>query len=333
MFSYPLISIIVPVYKVEPYLRKCVDSIIAQTYTNLEIILVDDGSPDNCGKICDEYAKKDGRVRIVHKDNGGLSDARNVGIETANGDCITFVDSDDYVSADYVKYLYDLMLRYDADISSCNYLPVREDGVAIKSSDSLTEDKFYNKEKFKEMFSIMLYEENTTIYDPAWSKLYKKTLFVDIRFPKGKLFEDVRTVPQLLHKSERVIFGKEKHYFYQIRQNSIITQNFSEKNYDFINAIEEMCQFISSHYVGLEKPCTRRYISAQIRVLRQLIESKDFDKNEANLLRKKILKDSKGLLFDEKIPKRDKCAIFTLLLGIRLFSVSWNIYAKFTNRK
>jgi len=329
----PLISVIVPVYKVEPYLRKCVDSIIAQTYANLEIILVDDGSPDNCGKICDEYAERDERVKVVHKENGGLSDARNAGLDIMQGEYVAFVDSDDFVSVNYVEHLYDLMVKYNAGISACNYLPIREDGMVIKSKDSLVEDKLYAKEHFNEMFSDMLYEENNTIYDSVCFKLYKKALFTDIRFPKGKLFEDVRTVPQLLQKVEKVVFGKEKHYFYQIRQNSIITQKFSEKNYDFANAIEEMCQFISGNYADLEKPCARRCVSAQIRILRQLIETGNYDRKEANLLRKKILQNGKGLLFNGKVPKRDKFALFSLLFGVRLFTMSWNFYAKLTNRK
>jgi len=333
MINVPLISIIIPVYNVEPYLRKCVDSVLAQTYANFEIILVNDGSSDNCGKICDEYAEQDGRVRVVHKENGGSSDARNAGLNIALGDYISFIDSDDFVTQSYVEYLYDLIIRYNADISTCNYLPLKEDGRVIKSKDSLVEDTFYDKEKFKKMFSVMLYEENTTIYDSACAKLYKKTLFTDIEFPNGKLFEDVRTVPQLLHKAEKIIFGREKHYFYQIRQNSMITQRFSEKNYDFINAIKEMCKFIGDNYNGLGKACARRYTSAMIRVLRQMIELDGFDKKEANSLRKKILQSGRPLLFDGKAPKRDKFAIFILLLGVWPFSVCWKFYAKFTNRK
>jgi glycosyltransferase involved in cell wall biosynthesis len=309
------------------------DSIITQTYDNLEIILVDDGSPDNCGRICDEYAKMDVRIKVIHKENGGLSDARNTGIEIAKGNYISFIDSDDFVTQNYIKYLYDLIIKHDADISACCYLPIREDGVLIKSKNPLTENKIYNKENFKEMFSVILYEENTAIYDSAWAKLYEKTLFADIKFPHDKLFEDARTVPQLLQKAKKVIFGKEKHYFYQVRQNSIVTQQFSEKNYDHINATEEMCQFIGDNYNGLEKACMRRSAWAITHVLRQMIESDNFDKRKANSLRERILQNGLYLLFDGKTPKRDKFAIFSLLFGVRLFSMCWKIYAKFTNRK
>jgi len=331
--SVPLISVIVPVYKVEPYLHKCVDSIISQTYANLEIILVDDGSPDNCGKICDEYAGRDKRVKVVHKENGGLSDARNTGLDIAKGSFVAFIDSDDFITVNYAEYLYGLITKYDADISVCNYLPIREDGVAIKSKDSLIEDKFYRKEDFKALFTAMLYEENLATYDSACTKLYKKILFENIRFPKGKLFEDVRTVPQLLQKAEKVVFGKEKHYFYQIRQDSISTKNFSNKTFDLIEATKEMCQFVGNNYEGMEKACARRYASAMFCVLRRLIEADNYDKKEAGLLRKKILLNCRSLLFDRKAPARDKFGLFTLFFGVRVFSMSWNVYKRITNRK
>jgi glycosyltransferase involved in cell wall biosynthesis len=318
---------------VEAYLRKCVDSVLAQSCTNLEIILVDDGSPDACGRICDAYAEKDGRVVVVHKENGGLSDARNAGLDSMKGEYVAFVDGDDWVSPKYTEYLYCLMRACGADIASCNYLPVRETGAIIKSKDSLVEDTLYDKENFREMFSVMLYEENTSTYDSAWAKLYKKSLFGDIRFPKGKLFEDIRTVPQLLQKSEKIIFGHEKHYFYQIRPNSIVTQKFSEKNHDFIHAIGEMCRFIASRHTGLEKACARRYTSAMMRVLRQMIEADNFDAKEACSLRKNILKNSRQVFFDAKAPKRDKIALLALLCGVNTFSACWHAYAKLTNRK
>jgi len=329
----PLISVIVPVYKVEHYLRKCVDSVVAQTYTNLEIILVNDGSPDNCGKICDEYAENEERAKVIHKSNGGTSDARNTGLDVARGNFIAFIDSDDFVSTNYIEYLYDLITKYDADISICNYLPVREDGVVIKSRNSLIKDKFYQKEYFKLLFSAMLYEENIAIYDSPCIKLYKKDLFTNVRFPKGKLFEDVRTIPKLFHKAEKIIFGKEKHYFYQIRQNSATTKKFSCNTFELIEATKEMCQFVGNNYEGLEKACARRYVSAMFCVLRRLVETDNYDKKEACLLRKKILLNSRGLLFASKVPARDKFALFTLFFGVRVFSMCWNIYKRITNRK
>jgi glycosyltransferase involved in cell wall biosynthesis len=311
-----------------------VDSVLAQTYTNLEIILVDDGNLDNCGKICDEYVEKDKRVTVVHKENGGLSDARNAALDIMKGEYVAFVDSDDYVAINYIEYLHNLIVKYMADISVCNYLPIKENGIVIKKKDTFTEDKFYSRDNYKKMFSDMfLYEENIAKYNSAYAKLYKKNLFNDIRYPKGKLFEDTRIIAQLLQKSENVIFGKEKYYFYLIRQNSIMGQNFSSKNFEFIDAAKEMCESINNNYQGLEKACERYCTAAHIHVLRKLVETENFNKKEACLLRKEILKNSKRLFFDSKVPKRDKYVIFILLFGAKAFSVCWKIYAKFTNRK
>jgi hypothetical protein len=249
------------------------------------------------------------------------------------GEYVAFVDSDDRVSPNYVEYLHGLLRAYDADIASCNYLPVKEGGVVIKSKDSLVEDILYDKTRFKDMFSVMLYEENTSSYDSVWTKLYKKYLFDDIRFPKGKLFEDIRTVPQLLQKSEKIIFGSEKHYFYHIRKNSIVTRKFSEDNHDFITATEEMCRFIATHHAGLESACARRYTFALIRVLRQMTESESYDTQEACSLRKEILKNGKRIVCDDKAPPRDKFAILALLFGVKSFSACWQLYAKLTRRK
>ena len=326
-----LISVIVPVYKVEPYLRKCIDSIINQTYKNLEIILVDDGSPDNCGKICDEYAEKDSRIVVIHKENGGLSDARNAGIDTAKGEYLTFIDSDDWITENYIKYLYDLLNKYTADISGCNYTVVRDDGIYVKDKNSFFEDRFYQKGKnFNELFSIMLYEEN--VYNSSCSKLYRKTLFSNIRFPGNKIYEDTRTTPKLLHKCNKIIFGYERHYFYFMREQSITNEIFSLRNYERIEAAEEFCQFINENYSGLEKALKRRRTVAYIHVLRKLVESKNYNIKEANQLKRNALK-GKDILFDKKTPKIDKIAILSLLLGVNVFKICWRVYAKITKRK
>jgi glycosyltransferase involved in cell wall biosynthesis len=275
-------------------------------------------------------------VRVVHKKNGGVSDARNAGIEVVGGNYITFVDPDDYVAVNYVEYLYGLMVKYVADISACNHLPIIDNGIIIKikKRDTLTEDRFYPKDNYKKMFSDMfLYEENIAKYNSAWAKLYKKALFNDIRYPKGKIFEDSWVISQLLQKSENVVFGNEKCYYYLIRQDSIMGQKFSKKNWGFIDAAKEMCKFINNNYQGLEKACERYYTAAHIHVLRKLIESENFDKKRACLLRKEILKNAKSLIFDSKVPNRDKYVIFLLLFGVKVFLICWKIYAKFTNRK
>ena len=162
-----LISIIIPVYKVEKYLEKCIESVLKQTYTNLQIILVDDGSPDNCGKICDEYAKKDSRIEVIHKINGGLSDARNVGINRANGRYIGFVDSDDYIKEDMYEKLINLIKEYNADVSICNLYDVFDGKEYVRNKDNGIHE--YSR---IDILKEILLDKNIQSY--AWNKLYKK---------------------------------------------------------------------------------------------------------------------------------------------------------------
>ena len=246
----PKISIVVPVYKVEKYLSKCIDSLINQTYADLEIILVDDGSPDNSGHICDEYAKKDKRIKVIHKENGGLSDARNKGIEIARGEYITFIDSDDYVSLKYCEILYNTIQKHHADIAVSNYL------------------KFNENEEVKEqtingeivMTSIQalehLYTKNEAVaMRTAWGKLYKKTLFSSIRYPKGKINEDEFVIHHLYDKAKKVVFVKNPLYYYLQRTSSIMGGEFTEKRLDGLEALEERIEFFEKkglHHLKFE---------------------------------------------------------------------------------
>lgn len=180
----PLISIIVPVYKVEKYLKRCVDSILTQTYQNMEIILVDDGSPDNCGAICDRYKETDNRVVVIHKKNGGLSDARNTAIPLAKGEYISFIDSDDWISSYYVEHLYEAVAKCDADIGISWFENVFE-GKALQSK---PEELLSNYECLtaEECLKKLLYQNGVEVC--AWGKLYKTPLIKNLRYPVGKLY-------------------------------------------------------------------------------------------------------------------------------------------------
>ena len=185
MNTYPLISIIVPIYKVEQYLGRCVESIVNQTYKNLEIILVDDGSPDNCPAMCDNWACKDARIKVVHKQNGGLSDARNAGMDIAKGEYIAFVDSDDYVRSDMYELLYNNMQENESDISACGVEMVREDETPIAMLTPLGSYVLNNEEA---MIAII---EEDVLKQPVWYKLYKLKCVQNNYFPVGKYHEDI----------------------------------------------------------------------------------------------------------------------------------------------
>jgi glycosyltransferase involved in cell wall biosynthesis len=212
----PLVSVVVPVYNVEKYLPECVDSIISQSYANLEIILVDDGSPDNCPALCDEYAEKDKRVQVIHKKNGGLSDARNAGIKKATGKYICFIDSDDYVAKTFIEKLYEALDKNNANMSVCGYKCVYSDGT-MKIDERpkeavLGEDDYWLKVN-PDMF---------TTFVVAWNKLYKKEIFAKIRYEKGKINEDEIILHQVVSQCKRIAVISDKLYFYRKREDSIM---------------------------------------------------------------------------------------------------------------
>lgn len=227
----PLVSVIVPCYNVEKYLPKCVDSIVGQTYRNLEIILVDDGSPDNCGNICDEYATRDGRIKVIHKENGGLSDARNAAIDVAKGEWLTFVDSDDYVTEDYVETLLRLCLKYEVKMAvGCCF-------IFSEGTHPIIHQKKINGNLLskQEALSTMFYQKKYDV--TAWGKIYQTSLFEEIRYPKGLLFEDLPTTFKLmLNCNEGVAYTNKQIYYYMFRPDSIEGSKFSEKKMD--SAIE-----------------------------------------------------------------------------------------------
>lgn len=218
-----LISVIVPIYNVEKYLKKCIESILAQTYSNLDIILVDDGSPDSCGKIIEEFRKKDNRIRTIHQNNGGLSDARNSGIKIANGKYILCVDSDDWIEKNMIEILYNNIIRTKSDISICEF--IEEDDYQ-----KILSNKKYNDEviEFNEKEALKSLIKQDILTNHAWNKLYKKNLFDGVEYPKGQLMEDVSTTYKLFEKTDKVVYQNTALYHY-IQRGTSILGNITEK--------------------------------------------------------------------------------------------------------
>lgn len=281
-----LISIIIPVYKVEKYLEKCIQSVINQTYENLQIILVDDGSPDNCGKICDEYAKKDHRIEVIHKSNGGLSDARNKGLEIAKGEYIGFVDSDDYIEADMYEVLYNLLKQYNADVSICNFYTVSQGKIAIKNADNGINE--YNRiEILKEILS----DRNIQSY--AWNKLYKKELFDEIKYPIGKKYEDIGTTFYLLEKCNKVVVTGKSEYYYINRQDSIVNNVTESTITDYIELIMQRYDYIEENIKELSsynKDYLKRILKTAEKDIKSLNEVGDYTKKKYEELYNKVQK-------------------------------------------
>lgn len=233
-----LISIVVPIYKVEKYLEQCIRSIINQTYQNIEIILVDDGSPDNCGKMCDDYATKDGRIKVIHKQNGGLSDARNHGIEAATGKYITFVDSDDYIDEKYIEELHNAIKTNNVKVSQCGILHVNDEKQILKKSGHLEKQLLSGKQMLKD-----LYKDHGTENIVVWNKMYDIQLFKNIRYPVGKIHEDEFTIYKIFYDVENVAILNKYYYNYRQNENSITGKKFNIKRLDKIEAYEQRLEF------------------------------------------------------------------------------------------
>ena len=245
--SHPLISVIVPVYKVEPYLDKCVRSIVGQTYTNLEIILVDDGSPDNCPAMCDEWAEKDSRIKVIHKANGGLSDARNAGLVVASGELIGFVDSDDWIEPEMYERLYAAMQRDGSDIAACAVRMVWEDGTPDRL---LTVSKNCVLGKHEAQKALL---EESDLKQPVWYKLYRRSTIENIPFEVGKHHEDVFWSYRAVGNAERVSLIDYVGYYYLQRSGSIMCGGYSLKRLDALEAVEQRYAYLAENFPELEK--------------------------------------------------------------------------------
>lgn len=232
----PLISVIIPVYKVENYIDRCIISVINQTFQDFEIILVDDGSPDNCPQICDKYAKKYSNIFVIHKDNGGSSSARNCGIEHSlhfsDSKYLTFIDSDDWVHPQYLELLYKTALAHDVEVTACGFF--RTGNLSMKNTSTDSVEVYIGKAE-------NLWCEKKLNLAVAWGKLYKKCLFNEIRYPQGAYFEDMRTTPKIiLHQEKIAVLGCQLYYYYY-RKDSIMQSTVSGKKLeDSFNCFKEM---------------------------------------------------------------------------------------------
>ena len=227
----PLLSIIVPVYKVENYLPKCIDSILAQTFTDFELILVDDGSPDDCPALCDAAAEKDARVRVIHQKNGGLSAARNAGLDAARGAWIGFVDSDDYIAPEMYEVLYQAVQSTGADLALCDYAEVDEAGAPCQSMHvSLSEGELTGQELLKRASGLMV--------QLAWNKLYRRAIFTQLRYPEGKLNEDLFLIPEVCLQIQKAVVVPKALYYYVQRGGSIMSGNKTLRHFDAAEAAQ-----------------------------------------------------------------------------------------------
>lgn len=308
----PLISVIIPVYNVEEYLSRCLDSVIKQTYTNLEIIVVDDGATDNSGKICDEYREKDKRIKVIHKLNGGLSDARNVGLDTATGEYISFIDSDDWVSNDYIEYLYLLLVKNECDVSVCGFCRTKEK--ILKKKMETKKIEIYEKEVAVEN---LLYQKIST---SAWGKLFRIKLWDDVRFEVGKIYEDVEPIYLIFQKSKRVVVTNQNKYFYFCRKGSIVNQKFSIRKMDYVENCRKVLENVKTNYPMFEKAAISRLMWAEIHVL-MYMNKPEYYFNEYRMLKDDIKKYRRIVMKDKQNKFNVRMVAFLSFMGYKIMKI------------
>ena len=323
-----LISVIVPIYNVEKYLNKCIESIINQSYSNLEIILVDDGSEDSSGIMCDSYILKDKRIKVIHKENGGLSDARNVGLDKAKGEYIVFIDSDDWIDEKMIEILYNIIKKNNSDISICDYFLAYNEEIQTQKEDI-------------EIINLSNIEALKTIYDKdlgvcmivAWNKLYKRNLFKDdIRYPYGKIHEDEFTTYKLLYKAEKISYTNQKMYYYRQRENSI-TSSFNKKRLDCLEAFDERVKYmkyiVKNEY--LYRKTLREYYGLIISIYFKYEKFYGNDKKTLKELKKKSLK----VFMETKIQwsAKQKIIFGSFIINPKIFKIVEKISQKKNHEK
>lgn len=242
-----LVSVIIPVYKVEQYLERCVRSVTSQTYDNLEILLIDDGSPDRCGEMCDSFAAEDRRIRVIHQKNGGLSAARNTGIDASSGQWLFFIDSDDFIHRDCIGKLLAAAETSGADIASCGFEKTEDD--AIRGDVRFPATEVISRD---EAMRRLFLEEDTSF---AWGKIYRRELFQGIRFPEGRTFEDLATTHLLVNRCRAVACVSAPYYGYFQNPASISHALNAESQYNVLLAWIDRYRFCREHYESLTKHC------------------------------------------------------------------------------
>ena len=316
----PLISVIVPVYRVEEYMERCVKSILSQTYKNLEVILVDDGSPDQCPAICDACAEKDVRVKVIHQENKGLSGARNAGIDAASGEYLAFVDSDDYVSPHFIEELYQLLQDTGCAIGQCRFSYVKGDGLVEEGDSAFC---IYRGESLMEQ----LYgpEEKATCFVVAWNKLYRAELFKEtgIRYPEGRIHEDEATTYRLFHEAKKLAFLDRALYGYYTENGGSITSVFSAKRLQWLTAHEERIAFLKKNgYEKLLPAAYRKLCDACITFYFRCTEQvKDAEELKKELRKRLETYRANGAAWIAALPLKTR-------MGYELFSMSPGLYAK-----
>ena len=327
----PEISIIVPVYNVEKYLSKCIDSILNQTFNNFELILVDDGSTDSSIQICDEYRMKDKRIKVIHKQNGGLSSARNAGLDIALGKYIGFVDSDDFIHKNMYQLLYSNLTKYNGDISICRFGRIFDGEKSTNIEDScnvkVTEMTGYNALE-------NLYNDKFLDFIVAWNKLYKREIFKDIRYPVGKIHEDEFIIHRILYESKKVIYIDKILYYYYQRDNSIMGKKFNLKSIDRVYAYKDRVDFFRKKlFLQLQYKAECTFTGELFEVYFKAKHILKLERNELKKIKKIFIEDLKNLIKNPKFKWKEKVMWIIFLISDNLYEKLIEVHVLIYNIK
>lgn len=322
MTSEPLISVIVPVYRAEAYLRNCVNSILCQTHRNIDLILVDDGSTDDCPAICDGYASADVRVRVIHQENKGVSAARNVGLDAARGDYIAFVDSDDWVEPDYLSYLLNILLDKKVLMAVCNHFVFARENDHAKYP---VESKVTTLSRRASMEHLLYHLPPDA---SPWGKLYRRTVFEQLRYPENMIFEDTYLIADLVASAGEIAYGALPKYHYRFREHTLSKGALPDKSWHYLDAVDHLIGVVSSYYPDLAVGCTRRRVHAALSIRRLLVHAEASAKDDIARCLAIIRAGAKTVLRDKRAPMRDKAGILLALAGRQIFDSFWGFYGK-----
>lgn len=308
----PEISVIVPVYKVEPYIHKCIDSILGQTFSDFELILVDDGSPDSCGEICNRYAEKEERICVIHKENGGLSDARNAGMKVASGQYVIFIDSDDYIEDDMLEYLYSRLKAANADMATCGIYEVYADRIEAQQVET---DFVCTGEA---AFRCIL--RGYTIRGEIWNKLIRRSCVEDLEFPKGKLYEDIYYTVDMMQRIKTVAVGTQPKYYYLHRSDSITGKAYRPQLFDIIEGYTKNYHVVKKAFPDLEEEAECLWLWSRFIVLDKMLLEENYRSIErfdelVLFIRRHFIRIMKNPYF----LRNRKISAMVLLVSVRLY--------------
>lgn len=316
----PAVSILVPVYNAEGFLPRCLDSILAQTMEYFELILIDDGSTDGSASIADQYALRDSRIRVIHQSNGGISKARNVGVASATGGDITFVDADDWIDPSYLAYLYQVRQETGCQIAACNHIIE----VGGESYPRFPEREAMERLDIRTSLENILYHRAPDI--SPWGKLYPTGLLRAIRYPEGKIFEDTDTIADILAAADGIGMGFAPRYHYRYGEDTTSKTVALMHLWDFMDAVEHLTGKALELYPSLERGCVRRMVHAALSTKRLIIrEGIKADYARANRV---IRQGAFTVLLDVRAPRRDKLGIVSSFFGEKAYHALWRFYRR-----